>query len=252
MWFAFTGWPHLALPFNIVASRTVPVVRTLVIALIVMALVAVAGGQLLEARATDRVAARLASSTDEVQGVDVELAGFPVAFRAAAGRVPEVVVEIDQLTTRDPEVTFAPVVLDLRDVRFGAVDLVLGRSQVVRVGDGSATATLPAVQLSRLAAKQGPGWDLTVQDGRLVATGDVEGSTARVVAGLEIAEGALRLTAREVAVEGEVPAAVVARAFDRAVSLPELPGRIRLTEVEVGTGGVVLRGVVRGPLDLSA
>lgn len=226
--------------------------RTLVIAVVVMALVAVAGGQLLEAGATGRVAARLASSTEQVQGVDVELAGFPVAFRAAAGRIPEGIVEIDQLTTRDPEVTFAPVVLDLEDVRFGPVDLVLGRSQVVRVGDGSATATLSGAELSRLVAQQGPGWRLTVQDGRLVASGDVEASTARVVVGLGIVEGSLRLTAREVAVDGEVPAAVVARAFDRAVPLPELPGRIRLTDAEVGAGGVVLRGEVRGPLDLGA
>lgn len=224
--------------------------RTLVIALVLGALVAVAGGQLLEARASGRVAARLASSAGDVQGVDVELAGFPVAFRAAAGRVPEVVVQIDQLTTREPEVTFAPVVFDLEDVRFGPVDLVLGRSQVVRVGDGSVTGTLPAGELSRLAAQRGPGWTLTVEDGRLVASGDVEGSTARVVVGLEVAEGALRLTAREVAVDGEVPAAVVARAFGRAVPLPEMPGRVRLTEAEVGAGGVVLRGVVRGPLDL--
>lgn len=222
------------------------------IALTVATVVAVGGGQLLEARATSRVAEHLASSTAAASGVDVDLSGFPVAVRAAAGRVPQAVIEIEQLTTREPEVTFTDVVLDLRDLRFGPFDVAVDDAATVTVGGGSATAILRADELTRLAAEQDPGWRLRSQDGQLVASGNVQGTNVRIVADVAVVDGALRLTAREVAVEGDAPAAVVARAFDRSIGLPELPGRVRLTEAEVAREGVRFRAVVRGVLDLGA
>lgn len=252
MWFTFTVWSVRAVRFNLADSRTEPTVRTLVIALIAVAVAAVGGGQFLEARAASTVAGRLASSVAAAEGVDVELSGFPVAFRAVTGRVPEAEIEIERLTSREPEVTFAPVVLDLRDLRFDAFDLALGGAGEITVGDGSAAAVLQADELTRLARQQGPGWEIRVQQGQLVASGEVEGSNVRVVADVSVVEGALRLTAREVAVDGDAGAAAVARAFDRSIPLPELPGRIRLTEAEVTAEGVVLRATIRGTLDLGA
>lgn len=184
--------------------------------------------------------------------MDVELSGFPVAFRAATGRVPEAEIEMDQLTTREPEVTFAPVVLDLRDLRFDPFEFALDGAGAITVGDGAAAAVIRTDELTRLAAQQGQGWEIRAQQGQLVASGDVEGSDVRVVADVSVADGALRLTAREVAVDGEVPAAAVARAFDRSIPLPELPGRVRLTEAEVVPAGVLLRATIRGTLDLGA
>lgn len=252
MWFTFTEWSVRAVRSNLAHSRTEPTVRTLVIALIVGAVVAVGGGQVLEARATDRVTGRLAVSTAGIEGVDVDLEGFPVAFRAAVGRLPRAVVEVERMTTRDPEVTFAPVVLDLREVRFDPVDLAFGDSVSVTVGDGTGAATLRAGELTRLVVQQTPGWDLRLERDRLIAVGEVQGVSVRVVADVAVADRALQLTAREVAVEGDVPAAAVARAFDRSVPLPDLPGRVALTEAEVTPAGVVLRAEFRGSLDVGA
>lgn len=250
VWFTLTAWSIRAVRSNLADSRTEPTVRTLVIALIVAAVVAVGGGQFLEARTASRVAGRLAPSVVAAESVDVELSGFPVVFRAVTGRVPEAEIEIERLTTREPEVTFAPVVLDLRDLRFDPFDLALGGAGAITVGDGSAAAVLQAHELTRLARRQGPGWEIRAQQGQLIASGDVEGSAVRVVADVSVADGALRLTAREVAVDGGTGAAAVARAFDRSIPLPELPGRIRLTAAEATPAGVVLRATIRGTLDL--
>ena len=226
--------------------------RTVLLGLVLLGVVIVGGAQALEARATGQVADALAASTQEVAGVDVELVGFPVALRAATGRIPEAVIEVDQLTTEDPEVTFAPVVMELADVRFDPVELALEQRPTLTVGDGSVSATLSADEVSRLAARGGGGWTIRLEEDQLVAVGDLYGNEVRVVVEVAIAEGALRLTASEVAVNADVPAAAVAEAFDRSIALPELPGRIRLTDVELGPEGVDLSARIRGPLDLGS
>lgn len=226
--------------------------RLLLLLLMLLGIVIVAGAQALEARATGQVADALAASTQEVEGVDVELAGFPVALRAATGRIPEAVIEVDRLITKDPEVTFAPVVMDLADVRFDPIELAFAQRPALTIGDGSVSATLSAEEVSRLAAQGGGGWTIRLQEGQLVATGDVNGSEVRVVVEAVIVDGALQLTASEVAVSEDVPAAAVAEAFDRSITLPELPGRIRLTDVELGQEGIDLAARIRGPLDLGS
>ena len=226
--------------------------RTVLLGLVVLGVVIVGGGQALEARATGQVADALASSTREVEDVDVELSGFPVALRAATGRIPEAVIEVARLTTRDPEVTFAPVIMELADVRFDPVELAFEQRPALTVGDGSVSATLSVEEVSRLAAQGGGAWTIRVQEGQLVATGHLSGREVRVVVQAAVAEGALQLTASEVAVSGEVPAAAVADAFDRSIALPELPGRIRLTDVELGPQGVHLSARIRGSLDLGS
>lgn len=226
--------------------------RTVLLGLVLVGVVIVGGAQALEARATGQVSDALAASTQEVDGVDVELAGFPVALRAATGRIPEAVIEVEQLTTKDPEVTFAPVIMRLADVRFDPIELALEQRPALTVGDGSASATLSAEEVSRLAAQGGGGWTIRLHQGQLVAVGEVDGSEVRVVVDVAVVDGALQLTASEVAVSEDVPAAAVADAFDRSIVLPELPGRIRLTDVELGPEGVDLSARIRGPLDLGS
>lgn len=226
--------------------------RLLLLLLVLLGIVIVGGAQALEARATGQVADALAASTRQVEGVDVELAGFPVALRAATGRIPEAVIEVDRLVTKDPEVTFAPVVMDLADLRFDPIELAFAQRPALTIGDGSVSATLSAEEVSRLAAQGGGGWSIRLQEGQLVATGDVNGSEVRVVVEAVIVDGALQLTASEVAVSDDVPAAAVAEAFDRSIALPELPGRIRLTDVELGQEGIDLAARIRGTLDLGS
>lgn len=226
--------------------------RTVLLGLVLLGVVIVGGGQALEARATDQVGDALASSSQAVAGVDVELAGFPVALRAATGRIPEAVIEVDRLTTEDPEVTFAPVVMELTDVRFDPIELALEQRPSLAVGDGAVSATLSADEVSRLAAQGGGGWTIRLQEGQLVAAGDLNGSRVRIVVEVAVADGALQLTASEVAVSEDVPASAVAEAFDRSIALPELSGRIRLTDAELGPEGVELTASIRGALDLGS
>lgn len=248
MCFAFTGCSTRALPFNLPVQRAGRAVRTFLIAVVVAGAVAVAGGQVLEARAADRIANQLASSTTEAHGIDVDLEGFPVAFRAATGRIPRTLIRVERLTTQEPEITFSPVVLELRGLRFDPIDVAARGAGAMSVRAGTASATLPAQELTRIIADAG--WEIRSQGDELVASGSVEGVDVRVVVAVEAADGALRLTAREVATGGDVPAGVVARAFDRSVSIPDLPGRLELREAEVTEDGVVLRADVRGTLDL--
>lgn len=224
--------------------------RTLAVVAVLAVVVLVAGGQLVEARAGQAVAAGLEARGRDVGDADVDLHGAPVLYHVAVGEIPAMDIVLTGYTTVDPAITFTRVELHLEDVSLDPVAFASGEPTDLTIGTGSVRAVLDRAELARLVREQRPGWDVAIEAMRIVATGTVDQRDVRVVLEPRVGDGVLELVPTEVAA-GDLPPAAVAGAFEARVGLPALPGGIVLTGAEVVDGALVLSAEVTGPLDLS-
>ncbi len=118
--------------------------RKLLIALVILLVAAAAGDLWLRNYASDRIAARLATSLELDEEPEVEIGGFPFLLGALRGRFESITISGAGLM-RDG-IELQEVELTLRDVRVAVTD-ALTHLDKVRIGGGNGAAVLTRDEL---------------------------------------------------------------------------------------------------------
>lgn len=127
-------------------------VRKLLIVVIALLIAAAAGDLWLRNYASDRIAARLATSLDLETEPDVEVGGFPFLLAALRGRFDSISISGAGLS-RDG-IELQEVELHLDDVRVAVAD-ALTHLDKVRIGRGRGAAVLTREEIERRLAEAG-------------------------------------------------------------------------------------------------
>ncbi len=213
------------------------------IALAALLVLFVASDQLIKASVEGQLESDIAA-TAQVASVDVQIQGFPLLVNVVRGVIPVVAVRLDGLVVGDPELELRQVDAELVDV---AVDLAaaVGRPlDGVEAGDGVVTVRIGESEVAAIVARERPGWTAAFQGEKLLATGDVEGTTVQVVAevvleGQVLVAVPVQVNAGSLGVEAQD---LVQRAFDFRYELPEVIEGFLFTRAEIVGGTLVLRG----------
>jgi LmeA-like phospholipid-binding len=223
------------------------------------------------AAAEYQVSKRLGRHLDLPDDPAVRINGFPFLTQAIAGDYRNVEVTADRVTVA--RLRNIGVEATLEHVRVPLSDLLGGSAESVRVDEVTGRARIPVNELGKLinvedlrierlpdddqttTTAQNPGGTGTV---KLTGTTEVAGTRAEVgiVGSLDLVDGQIQVTAREVEVAGipELPAALrlsLLRGFSARLDPGALPFTVTPTGLRVENDTLVVEGTVRN-IELNA
>jgi len=209
-----------------------------------------------------RLAPLLAAEFDvPEQDVTLDLALSPV-WDLVRGRIGDVGIQVAgyEVATEDGIVLIDPLGVALLNVRIALGDAIGGSLEQVDFAEGLVFARLPFDALEPLVAPRLARQGLVLSGLAGDGTGallihasirNVAGSDFTVRAMLEVVDEGL-LLADALVIDGELAAQALIDRADLSVSVPDLPAGIVLTEAAADEQSVRVRGVVAGPLLLTA
>lgn len=213
--------------------------RKLLIAVLILAVVLVAGDRIAVAVAENQVSSRIATAYDLPARPTVTIQGFPFLTQAVAGDYREIDITAARVSANGVTLT------DLR-ARFTGVHEPL--SQVLGHGAASVTADRAVgsaiVGFGELSRRLPSGLKLTAHGKDVTVSGTVSYDGVRIPLSATVAIGVtasgIKVTAQDVRVSGglTLPASLVGGRLSFVVPLQTLPFHLHLTSVSVTPGGV--------------
>lgn len=206
--------------------------RKLLFVLIVVGGLLVAADFVARSLVAEKLAARTKANLGLEQEPDVDLEGFPFVTQVVAGELDGVNLALEDISEQD--VTLSELTLDLHEVRFSLEDLMDQGGGRVRVSASDGRAELDQADLSRALEQAGAPFEVTIDQGRLLATSDATAQQVEVEPRIEGSQ--LILTVPELGQTAiQLPTPVRGITYE---SVEVLPGRL---ELRFSTGPAVLR-----------
>jgi len=198
--------------------------RLVLIALLLLVGVLVVGDFALRSAAENRISEAAFSSLELDSRPDVDIGGFPFAFRLVSGEIPSVTLAADRVSRE--EVVLRDVEVEFRDVEFSIGELISQDDRSIRLGPGRGVATITSGDASSAAQANGAPVVLRFSPGAVT----VRSVDLGIQASARLQVNGSDLT---IAPEGDLPAVTV--------PLPEIAPGVRYRSVEVESGEAILQ-----------
>lgn len=225
--------------------------RRLGLLIAILAVLFASANVLAERVAEDLVADGVVKEFDLQTRPEVDLAGFPILLRALRGDLPDVRFTVRDLVAEDLHIRSLAV--SLASLR--GVGSLFSGPYAIEVGEGGAEVVVAASAVNSYLRAHGEDATVTIGTGRVVVRTTVEFRGRRAVvasATVRLRGNTVRITpiASSITVDGEpAPRSIRDRAIREAtvsVELPELPGGVRPTALDLVRGEVRMTATLDG------
>lgn len=228
-------------------------VRRLFYAVVVLGILFVGANLVLEPVAESQLASAIRSSFDLDRRPVVKIDAFPIIVRILQGRIPHMTVTASNVAI-DRGFVVAALAIDLFDLHASLDVLTKPKDADVTVARGKATAEMTETAVNAYLRSQAEDARVQIRDGSVVVRLDrvFAGRRRHLQATGTVALSSRRLSfkARRVTIDGDPPppplAARAKREASFSVLLPELPGGIVPTTVDLRAGRATFVAVLRG------